>query len=103
MDLNSLMLLMKQWLKLSDQKLLMATQCQVEHLMQERLLLRSTIYRLFNILSRFSHPDYPFTENDVVLGFGCSGALFNSISALCEVGDNILVARPGFPLAYPIS
>jgi len=81
----------------------MAIQWQVEHLMQERLLLRSIILTLLNILSRFSHPDFPFTENDVVLAFGCSGALYNSISVLCEEGDNILVPRPGFPLAYPIS
>lgn len=52
---------------------------------------------------RFSHPDCPFTENDVVLAFGCSGALYNAISVLCENGDNILVPRPGFPLALPIA
>ena len=27
----------------------------------------------------------------------------NTISALCEEGDNLLVARPGFPLCDPIA
>jgi DNA-binding transcriptional MocR family regulator len=94
---------MKLWLKQSDQKLAMAIQCQVELLRQEELLLKSKFSLLYQLNIRFSHPDYPFTENDVVLGFGCSGALYNSISALCEEGDNILVAKPGFPLAYPIA
>jgi len=39
----------------------------------------------------------------VVLAFGCSGALFNAISVLCEAGDNLLVPAPGFPLALPIA
>eukprot|EP00347_Sterkiella_histriomuscorum_P004567 403359972 len=55
------------------------------------------------IVKKFSHPDFPFTENEVVLSFGCSGALYNSISAMCETGDNILVPRPGFPLCLPIA
>ena len=55
------------------------------------------------IVEKFSHPDYPFTEKEVVLTFGCSGALFSAISALCEDGDNILVPSPGFPLVLPIS
>ena len=55
------------------------------------------------IVEKFSHPDFPFTEKDVVLAFGCSGALFNAISVLCETGDNILVPAPGFPLALPIA
>jgi aspartate/methionine/tyrosine aminotransferase len=38
-----------------------------------------------------------------VLAFGCSGALYNAISVLCENGDNILVPAPGFPLALPIA
>lgn len=54
-------------------------------------------------MDRYSDPEHPFTVNDVVLSFGCSGALYNAISVLCETGDNILVARPGFPLAYPIA
>jgi tyrosine aminotransferase len=36
------------------------------------------------------------------LAFGCSGALYNAVSALCEVGDTILVPSPGFPLCQPI-
>ncbi len=39
----------------------------------------------------------------MILAFGCSGAMYNSISALCETGDNILVPRPGFPLCLPIA
>ena len=38
-----------------------------------------------------------------MLAFGCSGALFNAISVLCETGDNLLVPAPGFPLALPIT
>ncbi len=38
-----------------------------------------------------------------MLAFGCSGALFNAISVLCETGDSIVVPRPGFPLALPIA
>lgn len=56
-----------------------------------------------NLECRFSHPDYPFTEKEVVLAFGCSGALYNAISVLCEAGDNLVVPRPGFPLALPIA
>lgn len=29
--------------------------------------------------------------------------MYNSIAALCEVGDNILAPRPGFPLCLPIA
>lgn len=38
-----------------------------------------------------------------MLAFGCSGALYNAIAVLCETGDNLLVPRPGFPLALPIA
>ncbi|CDW80599.1 tyrosine aminotransferase [Stylonychia lemnae] len=55
------------------------------------------------IVKKFSNPEFPFTVDDVVLSFGCSGAIYNAVSALCEEGDNILVPRPGFPLCYPIS
>lgn len=55
------------------------------------------------IVDKFSTPEAPFTTNDVILSFGCSGAMYNSISALCETGDNILVPRPGFPLCLPIA
>ena len=63
--------------------------------MQEKLLLKSN---LNCILVRFSTPEHPFTEKEVVLSFGCSGALYNAIAVLCEVGDNIVVPKPGFPL-----
>jgi len=33
---------------------------------------------------------------------GASGALYTSLQALCEEGDNILMPRPGFPLCLPI-
>lgn len=33
---------------------------------------------------------------------GCSGALQNTISVLCDVGDRLLVPAPGFPLCRPI-
>lgn len=50
------------------------------------------------IATKFSTPEYPIDPNHVFLTFGCSGALYNSISVLCEPGDNILAPAPGFPL-----
>lgn len=80
----------------------MATHRQVDSLKPGKLSFRSKVNFMSKVY-RFSHPDYPFTENDVCLAFGCSGALFNAISVLCESGDNMLVPRPGFPLALPIA
>jgi tyrosine aminotransferase len=54
-------------------------------------------------VSRFSNPDHPFTVNDVILSSGCAGAVYNAISTMCEKGENILVARPGFPMFQPFS
>ena len=81
----------------------MDTHSLVEHWMPVKLSLKSKLKSNTSYVFRFSHPDYPFTEKEVVLAFGCSGALFNAISVLCETGDNILVPSPGFPLALPIA
>lgn len=79
----------------------MGIPCQVAHSKQEKPLLKSTKYFSL-IIYRFSHPDYPFTEKQVILSFGCSGSLYNAVAVLCERGDNILAPRPGFPLCLPI-
>lgn len=55
------------------------------------------------IAKKYSHPDHPIDPNNVFLTFGCSGALYCAMSALCEEGDNILVPSPGFPLCLPIA
>ena len=52
---------------------------------------------------RFSTETAPFTADDVVLTFGCSGSLYTAMSAICEVGDNIIMASPAFPLAKTIN
>lgn len=54
------------------------------------------------VAEKFSTLEHPVSPNNVILSFGCSGALYNAISALCEVGDRILVPKPGFPLCQPI-
>lgn len=54
------------------------------------------------IADKFGNEEHPIDPNNVFLAFGCSGALYNAISALCEVGDRILVPSPGFPLCQPI-
>lgn len=54
------------------------------------------------IAEKFGTPDHPIDPNNVFLSFGCSGALYNAMSVLCEVGDNVLVPKPGFPLCQPI-
>jgi tyrosine aminotransferase len=54
------------------------------------------------VAKKFGTAEFPIDPNHVFLGFGCSGALYNAITALCETGDRILVARPGFPLCQPI-
>ena len=79
----------------------MAILCPVGCSKHAKQLLKSKVNFFHSF--RFSHPDHPFTEKDVVLAFGCSGALYNAISVLCETGDNILVPSPGFPLALPIA
>ena len=54
------------------------------------------------VAEKFSTPDYPVDPAHVFLSFGCSGALYSAISVLCEVGDRVLVPKPGFPLCQPI-
>lgn len=54
------------------------------------------------VSEKFSTEDHPIDPNNVFLAFGCSGALYNAIAVLCEVGDRILVPKPGFPLCQPI-
>ena len=50
------------------------------------------------IAAKFSTTEHQINPNNIFLSFGCSGALQNSISVLCDVGDKILVSSPGFPL-----
>ena len=54
------------------------------------------------IAEKFGTEERPIDPNHVFLAFGCSGALYNAISVLCEVGDSVLVPKPGFPLCQPI-
>ena len=54
------------------------------------------------IAEKFGDEQHPIDPNNVFLAFGCSGALYNAISVMCEVGDRILVPKPGFPLCQPI-
>lgn len=44
----------------------------------------------------------PFTIDDVILTFGASGGLYTALSAMCELGDNILMPKPSFPLCKTI-
>jgi len=54
------------------------------------------------VAKKFGNAEHPIDPNHVFLSFGCSGAIYNAIAALCEQGDRILVAKPGFPLCQPI-
>lgn len=54
------------------------------------------------IAEKFGTKEHPIDPNNVFLSAGCSGALFDSISAICERGDRILTAKPGFPLIQSI-
>jgi len=54
------------------------------------------------VSNKFGTAEHPIDPNHVFLAFGCSGALYNAISVMCEVGDRILVPKPGFPLCQPI-
>lgn len=54
------------------------------------------------IAEKFGTESHPIDPNNVFLGFGCSGALYNAMAVLCEVGDQVLVPKPGFPLCQPI-
>lgn len=54
------------------------------------------------VAKKFSTAECKIDPNHVFLSFGCSGALYNAIAALCERGTRLAVARPGFPLCQPI-
>jgi len=54
------------------------------------------------ISKKFGSEEYPIDPNHIFMAFGCSGALYNCIAALCETGTRMLVASPGFPLCQPI-
>lgn len=55
------------------------------------------------IAKRFSEPNAKISSNDVVIASGCSGALTLAIQALCSVGDNVLLPRPGFSIYATIA
>lgn len=50
-----------------------------------------------------STPGYVVSEEDVVIGSGCSGAIDLVLSGLINEGDNILVPKPAFPLYQVIT
>ena len=54
------------------------------------------------IANKFGTEEHPIDPNHIFLSFGCSGALYNAMSVMCEVGDRVLVPKPGFPLCQPI-
>jgi len=55
------------------------------------------------IVDKYSHPDFPFSADDVWITPGTHMGLFMSINVLCGRGDNILVPRPAFPLVKSIT
>jgi tyrosine aminotransferase len=50
------------------------------------------------IAKRYSVPNFPVTEHDVIIASGCSGALEIIVSGMFNPGDNIIVPNPGFSL-----
>lgn len=54
------------------------------------------------IAKKFQTPEHPINPDNVILSFGCSGAIYNCVAALCERGTRMLVPSPGFPLCQPI-
>lgn len=54
------------------------------------------------VAEKFGTEEHPIDPNNVFLAFGCSGALYNAMAVMCEVGDRVLVPKPGFPLCQPI-
>lgn len=50
------------------------------------------------IAAYVSTPTSGITEDDVVIGSGCSGALDLAITALMNPGDNLLIPQPAFAL-----
>ena len=54
------------------------------------------------MVDKYSHPEFPFTADDVYLTYGCHGALQTSVAVMASRGENILVAKPSFPLVKAI-
>jgi tyrosine aminotransferase len=54
------------------------------------------------VAQKFTNPESPLRETDIILTSGCSGALEIAIKAFCNPGDNILLPRPGFSLYQTI-
>ena len=54
------------------------------------------------IASHYATPNNPFTAEEVFVTGGATEGIINTLRALCEEGDNILLPRPGFPLATAI-
>jgi tyrosine aminotransferase len=50
------------------------------------------------VAERYTLPNSPLTDADVVLTSGVSGALELALGALANEGDNVLLPQPGFPL-----
>lgn len=50
-----------------------------------------------------STPGYTVSDDDVVIGSGCSGALDLVLTGMINEGDNILVPQPAFPLYQVIT
>ena len=50
------------------------------------------------VVEKYSTEEAPFSADDVLLTFGCSGAQYAIFTTMCEPGDNVLVPKPGFPL-----
>lgn len=53
--------------------------------------------------SHYSKPDHILDKDDVFLDHGGSGAIFNTLSAMLNPGDNFLAPSPGFTLFYTVS
>lgn len=54
------------------------------------------------VVDKYATEAAPFTADDVILTMGASGGLYTTISAMCEIGDNILMPKPSFPLLQTI-
>lgn len=50
------------------------------------------------VAKKFSTPEAPLTENDVIIASGCSGALEIVINAMFDSHTKLLIPRPGFSL-----
>jgi tyrosine aminotransferase len=50
------------------------------------------------VSERYTLPNAPLTDADVILTSGVSGALELALGALANEGDNVLLPQPGFPL-----